>query len=102
MSFGTFLDYCYRCRDFTAEVTPEDLLGFCRSLEREDEEDGTLPVKVLRNLLLNVGEPFSSEEMDSFLRDFADSEEESVDYEHFLQTVSAAEAIPVSQDSDRE
>ncbi|KAF4759457.1 hypothetical protein FOZ63_006202, partial [Perkinsus olseni] len=102
MSFGTFLGYCYRCREFTSEVTPEDLLGFCRSLEREGKEDGTLSVKALRNLLMNVGEPFSSEEMDSFLRDFADSEEQSVDYEHFLQTVSAAEAIPVTQDSDLE
>ncbi|KAF4716806.1 hypothetical protein FOZ63_030847, partial [Perkinsus olseni] len=102
MSFGTFLGYCYRCREFTSEVTLKDLLGFCRSLEREGQEDGTLSVKALRNLLLNVGEPFSAEEMESFLRDFADSEEQSVDYEHFLQTVSAAEAIPVTQDSDRE
>ncbi|KAF4719150.1 hypothetical protein FOZ63_003591 [Perkinsus olseni] len=101
MSFGTFLDYCYRCRDLASEVTPEDLLGFCRSLEREGKEEGTLPVKVLRNLLMNVGEPFSSAELDSFLRDFADSEGDSVDYKKFFHTMSTAKAIPVTRDSDR-
>ncbi|KAF4671824.1 hypothetical protein FOL47_001197 [Perkinsus chesapeaki] len=92
MSFGTFLDYCRRCRTDTPKYSLDELLEFCKSLSN-DEKDGVLPVKVIRNLLGNVGEPLDEIELENFTRDFADSRSDSVDCAHMLRRELRASII---------
>jgi Ca2+-binding EF-hand superfamily protein len=74
-----FLEFAVKCGKNDARAS--DLAEFFAPYDTSNS--GKIPVKVFRNLMENVGEPFRRGEVDELVRDFANGE--VVDYKAMLQ-----------------